>query len=822
MDGIVKSNMEKLSFYARNQPEKLDRIGDYLTARVARDLGRHRIGFVMIAVEAMDHLLIACASQNLNLFVESYLKMVQLLLESQLPEIQLVAVKSFTKFSNIEEDTPSYHRRYDFFVSKFSSLCHDNNSDLETRRMLRVAGLNGLKGVIRKTVSDDLQVDIWDQNHMEKIIPSLLYNMHEKIVSEAEDETDGSGLSVEEKPQLILPSAVAEDNLRELLGKATFGNVRQALKPVLSHLDHHNLWVMKEDDDFVINVFQVIMNSIQNQHSYAVIQILTGHLDKKEVKPRHAKDQLAMTNVRTGIATVLLNIVAIAASDSIGPTVLEIINSLLKHLRSSINNSLDNSKTVGGEHQFQETVINALGEFANNLPDYQKIEIMTFIASKVPPCSASAEEDILLQGILLKSLLKVSTKYKTVNISQAFPIQLLKPLLTMSMAPDPSVRLTVQKIFHQLLDRHGNLSKLSKPVCLDQMPSLFIEKAYRQDVMFMKKYGCDIMLRIYEGLKMPNNMADNYDALFTSLALFCVEMSSEEVLVEILRVALALQEAAGSSNLTETQRSGLHAVSSGLCHLCANLSAVPGLISHVDQVIKERHERAFWMLPESGRYAMANEGKQRRRPSLISTETSDQMRFDKNVIEESLRSSGHDTSRLLLPIQSPSVVDAGSAKSANDLNAISFEIDSASSSPGMQRKYPEEEITFESLKRIMMQSTQVEQEAKDERRCQVYENFKRRPLSELVSSVAHNPCDFRSNLEKLFAKLPPPRETTKLETSIKPSPSASSNLDTIDKELIAHNVGLDVANELADVVKCKYSVHSPPLFAIKFPAFFVC
>lgn len=34
----------------------------------------------------------------------------------------------FVKFANIEEDTPSYHRRYDFFVSHFSALCHSKES----------------------------------------------------------------------------------------------------------------------------------------------------------------------------------------------------------------------------------------------------------------------------------------------------------------------------------------------------------------------------------------------------------------------------------------------------------------------------------------------------------------------------------------------------------------------------------------------------------------------------------------------------------------------------------------------------------------------
>lgn len=39
----------------------------------------------------------------------------------------------FVKFANIEEDTPSYHRRYDFFVSQFSAMCHSTHEDAETR-----------------------------------------------------------------------------------------------------------------------------------------------------------------------------------------------------------------------------------------------------------------------------------------------------------------------------------------------------------------------------------------------------------------------------------------------------------------------------------------------------------------------------------------------------------------------------------------------------------------------------------------------------------------------------------------------------------------
>lgn len=46
-DGLVKSDMEKLTFYAVSAPEKLDRIGAYLAERLTRDVVRHRYGYEM-------------------------------------------------------------------------------------------------------------------------------------------------------------------------------------------------------------------------------------------------------------------------------------------------------------------------------------------------------------------------------------------------------------------------------------------------------------------------------------------------------------------------------------------------------------------------------------------------------------------------------------------------------------------------------------------------------------------------------------------------------------------------------------------------------
>lgn len=245
------------------------------------------------------------------------------------------------------------------------------------------------------------------------------------------------------------PPMLAETCMRELVGRASFGHIRAVLGPVLRHFDLHKLWVPNE---FAVHTFRIIIFSIQAQYSYTVVETLMGHLDK---------NTKSSPTIRTSIVDVLSKIIAIAAGESVGPSVLEIINSLLSHLRDSVQNAASQTE----EKQYQEALINALGEFANHLPDYQKIEIMMFIMSKIPfpLINNQTPADNLLQSILLKSLLKVGTKYQSIHLNTTFPISFLNPLLRMSLAPDSEMRLLVQKILHTLFDRHHNSEKLSKP-----------------------------------------------------------------------------------------------------------------------------------------------------------------------------------------------------------------------------------------------------------------------------------------------------------------------------------------------------------------------
>ncbi|GLD59862.1 protein EFR3 homolog B isoform X3 [Lates japonicus] len=649
-DGLVKANMEKLTFYALSAPEKLDRIGAYLSERLSRDVARHRYGYVCIAMEALDQLLMACHCQSINLFVESFLKMVRKLLESDKPSLQILGTNSFVKFANIEEDTPSYHRSYDFFVSRFSEMCHSSYEDPDIRTKIRMAGIKGLQGVVRKTVNDELQANIWDPQHMDKIVPSLLFNLQS---GERTESRSPSPLQASEKEKES-PVELTERCFRELLGRAAYGNIKNAITPVLMHLDNHSLW---EGKTFAVRCFKIIMYSIQSQHSHLVIQQLLGHLD--------ANSKNSAT-VRAGIVEVLLEAAAIAASGSVGPTVLEVFNTLLRQLRLSVDyeltGSYDGSTNIGTkiikaheERQLQEAVIRTIGSFANTLPTYQRSEVMLFIMGKIPvpgvhlalPSTGSGHEGTrMIQVMLLKSLVQVTAGFQTTNMLTALPSSFLEPLLSFSLTEDPEVRLLVLQILLSLIDRHDNRPKFTKISIISDISvlKLKVDKCSRQDNLFMKKHGQQLYRHIYLGCKEHSSGRQHYETLFALLGLLSVELANEEVVVDLIRLALALQDLALSTDeaLPIFNRCAVHALAAAYLNLICQLTTVPAFCQHIHEVIEVRQKESPYLLPED---VFIDNPKL---PSSLVKVEGDVL-FLQSKITEVLGGSGYNTDRLATP-----------------------------------------------------------------------------------------------------------------------------------------------------------------------------
>ncbi|KAM3928629.1 protein EFR3 homolog A isoform 2-T2 [Leptodactylus fuscus] len=764
-DGLVKADMEKLTFYAVSAPEKLDRIGAYLAERLSRDVVRHRYGNVFIAMEALDQLLMACHSQSIKPFVESFLHMVAKLLESGEPKLQVYGTNSFVKFANIEEDTPSYHRRYDFFVSRFSAMCHSCHSDPEVQTEIRIAGIRGIQGVVRKTVNDELRATIWEPQHMDKIVPSLLFNMQKIEDNESRMAPPASPSVVGDKEEN--PAVLAENCFRELLGRAAYGNMNNAVRPVFAHLDHHKLW---ESNEFAVSCFKVIMYSIQAQYSHHVIQQILGHLDL------HKRDS---PRIRAGIVQVLLEAVAIAAKGSIGPTVLEVFNTLLKHLTLSVDFELGDRRSSAGsavltssskesdERIVQNAIIQTIGFFGSNLPDYQRSEIMMFIMGKVPVFGSSHTLDTSqlgdlgtkrIQIMLLRSLLMVTSGYKAKTIAAALPPPFLDPLLSPSLMEDSELRQLVLEILHNLIDRHDNRAKLRGIRIIPDVADLKIkrEKISRQDVNFVKKHGQQLYRHIYLGCKEEDNVHKNYELLYTALALVTIELANEEVVIDLIRVAIALQDMAitNEDNLQMFSRCSIMALVAAYLNFLSQMIAVPAFCQHVSKVIETRNMDAPYFLPE-----VIFRDKCSLPKSLEKHDKN--VFFLTNKIAESLGGSGYSVERLSVPYV-PQVTDEDRlSRRKSIVDTISIQVDILNGS-NTEDKVNTEEITFESLKKAI-DNTGMEEQEKEKRR-QVIEKFQKAPFEEIAAQ-----CESKANL--LHDKL-----AQILELTIRPPPSPSGTI----------------------------------------------
>lgn len=287
---------------------------------------------------------------------------------------------------------------------------------------------------------------------------------------------------------------------------------------LFSHLDQHKLWVPNQ---FAIQTFRIVMISIQPQYSYTVIETLMHHLGQNlKSSPR----------TKTSLAVVLSKIIAIGAGESVGPSALDIINNLLTHLRTSTL-STQNEPALE-ESQYQEALINALGEFANHHPDYQKIEIMLFIMNTVPDLSKTSKGDQMLQKILLKSLLKVGVQYHTISFERAFPASFLTPLLRMTRSQHLPTRLIVMQIIQSLLDRHQNQVILSG-VSIKNYVALSLEPPSRSDIIFIHKHGARIMQAILDALLLDED-TEAMTSTYNTAALLIVEMCCGETVQEFL------------------------------------------------------------------------------------------------------------------------------------------------------------------------------------------------------------------------------------------------------------------------------------------------
>ena len=272
---------------------------------------------------------------------------------------------------------------------------------------------------------------------MGKIIPTIIYNMQEKY--ELDKKPGGSSSTVQQSKPYVTAEDLAnfaQDCLRDICSRTGYANVRSVIQPALQHLDQHSLWL--PPGGFSRTCISTICYALPRQYAYKAVQILVAHLDN------HIEDEAP---VRTSIIRCLEATVEIASS--VGPSVFEVFDALLRHLRRSTMVIVISD----AERNFQEALVNAIGEFAKNLPHFQKVEVMQLILDKARDAAIQTRiegkkgsENYEMQYMLLESLLKVSLHYEPRQMSVSFPSALMDLLLPLAMSESNHVRTLVHKV----------------------------------------------------------------------------------------------------------------------------------------------------------------------------------------------------------------------------------------------------------------------------------------------------------------------------------------------------------------------------------------
>ncbi|KAL3314932.1 membrane anchoring protein efr3a [Cichlidogyrus casuarinus] len=272
-------------------------------------------------------------------------------------------------------------------------------------------------------------------------------------------------------------------------------------------------------------------------------------------------------------------------------------------------------QAVAAERQFQDAIITTIAEFAKNLSESQQIEILKFVLnfdSEVILRKGSNRRSQPFVLVLMKTMLQVAEQYQCSTISNALHPEFLKNLLRgVAVDKDPAIRIYVQKLLHTLMDRNHNSAKLMKVRIYTQEESLSDELQCQspdmQDILFMKQTGVLLTENLFWQLLESSNKVDNLEHVCCTISLIALEMSADEVLLELFRLLLAVQEkvvpggSKESASLPQTHRCAVHAIVASQMTLLVKLlkdRAPAALCEHIYGVIERRGQDAPHLLPK--------------------------------------------------------------------------------------------------------------------------------------------------------------------------------------------------------------------------------
>ncbi|MGH0128082.1 UNVERIFIED_CONTAM: hypothetical protein FKN15_004522 [Acipenser sinensis] len=277
-----------------------------------------------------------------------------------------------------------------------------------------------------------------------------------------------------------------------------------------------------------------------------------------------------------------------------------------------------------------------VGSFANTLPTYQRSEVMLFIMGKIPlpevhPALGSAKSGSCRFHSAIEWFSRFFPEKKRLETRFLRCFNDVGPSPTKDLIISD---ISVLKLKVDKCSRQDNLFMKKSPVslrtggdwyddiaghCLTALIHFAATQSYsvgghRSSGQLTGKpagarpgyrgrwcvHSQQLYRHIFLACKEENSQWPHFEALYALLAVISMELANEEVVVDLIRLALALQELAlmNDEGLPVFNRCAVHALSAAYLNLISQLTTVPAFCQHIHEVIEMRQKEVPYLLPE--------------------------------------------------------------------------------------------------------------------------------------------------------------------------------------------------------------------------------
>ncbi|VIO93759.1 Hypothetical 96.7 kDa protein C32D5.3 in chromosome II, putative [Brugia malayi] len=199
--------------------------------------------------------------------------------------------------------------------------------------------------------------------------------------------------------------------------------------------------------------------------------------------------------------------------------------------------------------------------------------------------------------------------------------------------------------------------------------------------MIMRNYAPHLLNALHKCVWMvpeDETQREHMDAILCTMALLCIEVGFDEMLIQLFRLSFALQSMAleSSFRFNGAKRIAIHNLVAKYLNFSSQLMAIPSLCQHVQQIVKQRALRAHPLLNLLSEFQ--SDKKSPKKAPLASDDDEEQaalcleedatILFDIDDVSEMLKATGKDVKNLTVAFVSKGVALASSISGDMEVN----------------------------------------------------------------------------------------------------------------------------------------------------------